>query len=411
MPIKEIKVRIADLKTGMYVSKLDRPWLETPYLLQGFLLKSDEEINEISQYCEYVYIDTELSEEVEEKPQQYSQKVKANNKEIEILTNHKPRKYPEKVEFEEEVKTAKESHRLLSNAAEDILVAISNNEKLNLPTLKRAITPMVDSIIRNPDAFTWLTRMKSKDNYTYNHSVSTSVWAVAFGRHLGLPKKDLQSLAIGALLFDSGKMKLPEKLINNTGRFNQYEFKLIKKHVEYSVEIVSSIKGIEEDVIRMVQTHHERHNGNGYPNGLTGDMIPIFGKIAGIVDCYDAIISERAFASAISPHDAVKKLYEWRDIDFQAELIEQFIQVVGIYPIGTIVEISDGRVGVIVSHHKVWRLRPKIMLLLDENKEFYKEFNIINLYTELTGINDEPLNILKSLEPGTYGIDPEQYYL
>jgi len=256
-----------------------------------------------------------------------------------------------------------------------------------------------------------LTRMKHKDNYTYNHAVSASVWAVAFGRHLGFPRPKLQSLALGAMLFDIGKMKLPEKLINNPKRYNQFEFELVKKHVDYSLEILKGTKGINNDVIEMVSSHHERHNGSGYPKGLVGDQIPILAKIAGIVDCYDAIISDRVFASAISPHDAVKKLYDWRDIDFQAELVEQFIQVVGIYPVGTVVELSNGQVGVIVAQHRVWRLRPQVMLLLDTDKKPLADFNVVNLFNETQDENGNPWDIVKCVEPGLYGIDPEEFYL
>lgn len=410
MSLKEIKVRTPDIELGMYVSRLDRPWLETPYLLQGFSIETQIDIDELGKYCEYVYIDVALSKEIEHEPP-YPNKTENNKQKKQFLTQLNPKEYPEKVELDDELKTARDSHRVLANTIEEVMVDVSNNKSVNLPALKKAINPMVDSIIRNPDAFAWLTRMKSKDNYTYNHSISSSVWCVAFGRHLGLPKKDLQALAIGGLLFDAGKMKLPDKLIKNTSRYNQYEFKLIKQHVDHSVDIVKSIDSASEEIIAMVRTHHERHNGSGYPAGLSGDEIPLFGKIAGIVDCYDAIISERSFVSAMSPHDAVIKLYEWRNIDFQAELIEQFIQVVGIYPVGTIVELSDGRVGVIIAHHKVWRLRPRIMMLLDHDKETYSSFDVINLFTEITDDNGEPLNIIKSLEPGAYGIDPEQFYL
>jgi HD-GYP domain-containing protein (c-di-GMP phosphodiesterase class II) len=415
MALKEIKVRIPDLEPGMYVCQLDRPWIETPYLLQGFLIKSQEDIDELLKYCEYVLVDVELSQIVEKKAVQFPNKANLSEENEEAqkrtLIKIKPNIYKDTAGLEAELKTATDSHALLTRVTEDIMENISNNKNLDLPSIKKAINPMVDSIIRNPDAFAWLTRLKSKDNYTYSHSVNASVWAVAFGRHLGLPRPDLQSLAIGALLFDTGKIKLPGKLISNPSRYSQYEFKLIKQHVEHSVDIVRSIDGINDEVINMVKTHHERHNGGGYPGGLSGDMIPIFGKIAGIVDCYDAITSERPFVSAISPHEAVKKLYEWRDIDFQLELVEQFIQVVGIYPVGTIVELSDGRVGVIVAHHRVWRLRPKIMLLLDHNKVAYGNFSTINLITELTGIDGNPLNITKSVEPSLYGIDTEQLYL
>lgn len=215
----------------------------------------------------------------------------------------------------------------------------------------------------------------------------------------------------GRTFFDIGKIKLPEKLINNPNRFNPTEFKIIKEHVEFSIEIASSIKGISKDVINMISTHHERHNGHGYPNGLSKNEIPIFGKIAGIVDCYDALISNRAFVSAMSPHDAVRKMYEWRDIDFQTELIEQFIQIVGIYPVGTVIELSDGRVGIILAHHRVWRLKPKVMMLLNQNKEPYEKYKVINMYDTETGVDSNPLTITTNVEPHIYGIDPQQFYL
>ncbi len=411
MALKEVKVRIPDLEEGMYVCRLDRPWLETPFLLQGFMIKSEDDIDELLKYCQYVYVDVERSRTVEKKTPGIQAKARQDEREKQFLTRKKPQAYPDQSDREEELDVARQSHRELVSTAKDIMADISNNKNLHLPVLQKAIDPMVDSIIRNPDAFTWLTRMKNKDNYTYNHAVSVAIWSVAFGRHLGLPREDLQSLAIGALMSDVGKMKLPEKLINHRERYNPYEFKLVKRHVEFSLEILHSIDGIGEDIIEMVATHHERHNGDGYPRGLSGNDIPIFGKIAGLVDCFDAIISERPFASPMSPHDAVKKLYEWRDIDFQPELVEQFIQVVGIYPVGTVVELSDGRVGVIVAQNRVWRLRPQIMLLLDENKQSYKDFDVINLFTEVTGIDGESLDIVRSVEPGRYGIDAEQFYL
>ena len=411
MSIKEIKVRVPDIELGMYVTRLDRPWLETPYILQGFVIKTQDDIKELEKYCKYVYVDVDLSEIVEDHSFERQKTFSASDEEKQYLTSVKPIQYTDVTALDVELKTARDSHTTLVSFAEDIMGDIANNKKLSLPALQSAIDPMVDSITRNPDAFSWLTRMKRTDDYTYNHSVSTSIWAVAFGRHLGLPKVDLQSLAMGALLFDVGKMRLPEKLINNTSRYNQFEFKLVKQHVQHSLDIVRSISDISDDVIAMVQTHHERHNGSGYPAGLKGNAIPIFGRIAGIVDCYDAIISERPFAYAISPHNAIKKLYEWRNIDFQAELVEQFIQVVGIYPVGTVVELSDGRVGVVFAQNRVWRLRPQIMLLLDENKVAYSDFDIINLMTETKDTAGNSLDIARSVEPGMYGIDPEQFYL
>ena len=410
MSIEQIKVRTPDLLEGMYVARLDRPWLETPYKVQGFYIKNQKDIDKLLHYVDYVFVDVTKSKPAGQAQNQQGSNLSESEKK-QNLTKVKPRQYKDDPDFKTEMKTAIESHTVLTTGVGDVMHDISSNQKLKMPMLRKVVTPMVESIIRNPDAFSWLTMLKTRDDYSYNHSVSSAIWAAAFGRNLGLPKKDLLALATGALLFDVGKVKLPEKLLQNPNRYNQTEFKLVKQHVEYSVEIVESIEGIGANVVEMVATHHERHNGSGYPRGLKGDQIPIFGKIAGIVDCYDALISDRVYAAAISPHDAVRKLYDWSNIDFQLELVEQFIQVVGIYPVGTIVELSDGRVGAIVAHHRVWKLRPKIMLILDKNKKPYSDFTIIDTYDTETGEDGDPLNIIKSVEPGLYGIDPRQFYL
>jgi HD-GYP domain-containing protein (c-di-GMP phosphodiesterase class II) len=204
---------------------------------------------------------------------------------------------------------------------------------------------------------------------------------------------------------------LPQKLIDNPKIFNKFELKIVRQHVEFSVEILKETKDIGDDVLKMVSTHHERHDGSGYPKGLAGSSIPIFGKIAGIVDCYVAIISERPFVPQLSPHDAVKKLYEWRNVDFQPELVEQFIQVIGIYPVGTLVELTDGQVGVIVAQNREWRLKPRVMLLRDTDKRPLDEFNIIDLYQQAANDEEEPLHIKTVVAPGMYGIDPDEFYL
>lgn len=410
MALKEVKVQLADLKPGMYVSRLDCPWTDAPYPLQGFYVHAQEDIDKLLNYCDSVIVDVSRSNSSEE--QKIVSPGKLSDTEIKQgLIKMKPKRYKKTTTREEELQTAKGSYKKLSDVTSEMMDNVSNNKKLDLPELKKAVNPMIDSVLRNPDAYAWLTRLKHADNYTYNHSICCAVWAVAFGRHLGMPRKDLQSLALGALLFDVGKMKLPEKLINNPNRYNSIEFDIVKKHVDHSLGILEETEGSNEDIYNMIKMHHERHNGSGYPEGLKGDQITIYGKIAGLVDCYDAMISERVFASPISPHDAVKKFYEWRNIDFQADLVEQFIQIVGIYPVGTLVELSNGTVGVIVNQHRVWRLRPQIMLLLNEEKKPLSEFKTIDLFIQTIDDEGKSLDIVKSVEPGMYGIDPKEFYI
>jgi hypothetical protein len=155
----------------------------------------------------------------------------------------------------------------------------------------------------------------------------------------------------------------------------------------------------------MAAYHHERHSGRGYPNGLAGTDIPVFARIAGIVDCYDAITSQRAYANPMSPSQAIKLLYQWRDVHFQAELVEEFIQAIGLYPAGTLVQLSSGEVAIVVAESRTRRLRPNVMVLLDADKKPIDDIRTIDLMQETHMENGEPLDIVDSLEAEAYGID------
>lgn len=294
---------------------------------------------------------------------------------------------------------------VLSTNLHDLLSRSNKGGSLELAKIKQAVRPMVDSVIRNPDACIWLARMKQEDDYIYEHSLGTSIWAVALGRQLGLPKSDLHSLAIGGLLFDIGKLKLSKDLLKASRDLTAKELKIMKRHVEVGVKLLKEDGMTNQNVIDMAAHHHERHNGKGYPQGLVGNEIPVFARIAAIVDCYDAITSDRIYAKAISSSQAIKLLYDWKDIDFQGELVEEFIQAIGIYPAGTLVELSSGEVAIVVAESRSRRLRPQLMLILDRDKQPLGEIEYIDLL-EVTETEDgKPLNIVNSLEPNAYGID------
>jgi putative nucleotidyltransferase with HDIG domain len=417
MALKEIKIRIPDLEVGMYVSRLDKPWLETEFLFQGFFIGSQDDIDRLAGQFEYVYVDVEQSRPSESTvvlfAQSSSRKTSASVSDKESLTGIKPREHPIQSSFDEELIKARDSYQELTTTVSGILdsLTVGDHKEVNYPALKSAVEPMVESIVRNPDAYAWLTRMRLKDNRSYQHSVNTAIWAVALGRHLGFPKPELTLLALGGLLFDIGKIRLPEKLLQKTGPYNKYELKIMQEHVQHGVAILRETPGIDDRILEMVFTHHERHDGSGYPQGLKGNAIPIFGKIAGIVDSYVSITSGRPYAATLSPHEAVKKLYEWREVDFQSELVEQLIQVIGVYPVGTVVEISDGRIGVVVVQNKEWRLKPQVMLLRDAHKKPLGSYEVLDLYAAGQEPGSEPLHIKRGVDPEPYGIDPDEYYL
>lgn len=397
----------------MYVSRLDRPWLETPFPLQGFLIRNRGDKEQLSQYCNHVYVDPSKSRNasipshlVRNEPIQ----TLSSDEQIQRLTGRQRRLYPRTTSREEELVTAREQYNKIESTFQTLLEDAQNDRKLDLPVLKEAIAPMVQSIVRNPDAFIWLTHLKNMDNYTYHHAVSSAVWAVAFGRHLGLPRSQLNSLATGCFLFDIGKSRLPKALLVSSRRLSDEEFDLIKQHVLHSLEMVRKTRGINRDILDMIRTHHERHNGSGYPVGLSGQEIPLFGRIAGIVDAYDAITSHRPYCEPIPAYEAIEAFYQWRGIDFQAELVEQFIQVVGIYPVGSLVELSNGTVGVVISQNEHHRLKPFIMILLDDRKQLLKEFYELDLRQAVDEEGAATISITKGLRPGAYDLDSSLYY-
>lgn len=400
------KVTVDNLKIGMYVSSLDRPWLETPFALQGFLLKSQRDIDKISKFCEFVYVDFEKSEVADQTTKKRAAPVSRPRKtKQELFPNRSLSDYRDAGQFGDEYPKARQAITTLTTGVTNIFDSVSKGSGLDVVKVKRSVEPMVESITRNPDACIWLARMKQADTYTYQHSIGCSIWAVALGRQLGLPKPDLRSLAIGGLLFDVGKLQVDKELIDAKRKLTDQEFQMVQNHVNLGLEAVKKSGLMNKDVLEMIEYHHERHDGSGYPKGLKGDQIPIFARIAAIVDCYDAITSHRSYAKALPPSMAIKMLYEWRDIDFQAELVEEFIQAVGIYPAGTLVELSSGQVGVVLSEYRTPRLRPKVMILLDANKKPIMDVQTINLL-EVTHTEDgQPLDIVNSLEPDAYGID------
>jgi HD-GYP domain-containing protein (c-di-GMP phosphodiesterase class II) len=409
------KTNVTDLHIGMYVAALDRPWLETPFLFQGFIIENEADLKLLKEQCEYVYVDEERITRQNPKftfksgqgfARRFDKSVKHEFKDIK--GKHV---YRDKVPVEKELNVARAIREDLEDEFKLILQRVGEGKKLDIENASKAISSMVESVLRNPDAFLWLSRLKQSDSYSYQHSIDSAVLSVSMGRHLGFSKGEMNDLAIGTLLLDVGKVKLPEGLLTKPGRLTADELREIHKHVDYSVKIMTETKGISAKAIEMAYSHHERHDGSGYPRGIKGTEIPLFGRIAAVVDCYDAMTSDRAYSKAIAPHQAIRLLYEWRNKDFQEEIVEQFIQCLGVYPTGSLVELSTGQVGVVLSQNRVRHLRPRIILILDEDKIAYEAFPVVDLIKETEDKDGNPLEVDKVLEPHAYGIDPATMYI
>jgi HD-GYP domain-containing protein (c-di-GMP phosphodiesterase class II) len=425
---KEVKVTIDGLGVGMFVSRLDRPWIKTPFMLEGIAIQSQDDIDELRKYCRFVYVDVEqgptpaVEHWVLKEKHKYHQSTSKVEKELNKASKSivTPRKksafdvlrrhtYHNTRDVMDELSSAESASKQLGKGFNTLVSDLSKGRNIDLDVVKSGVADMVDSIMRNPTASVWVSQMRKHDDYAYSRALGSSVWCATFGRHLGLDLENINDLALGGLLLDIGKTKIPPQIINKIGELGPKEAKIIHAHVNIGVKILVQSKGtVSVNVLQMVATHHERHNGKGYPQGLKGEKMPLYGKIAGIVDTYDAMTSDKPYTTTagLSPHQAISELYKLRDNEFQAELVEQFIQAVGVFPTGSLVELTTGEIGAVTAVNSLRRLRPAVMIILDENKKPLKDFKHIDL-SEVS--ND--IAIKQGVKPETYGIDLNELFL
>ncbi|WOJ95310.1 HD-GYP domain-containing protein [Congregibacter brevis] len=411
-----VKLSPRKLEVGMFVAGLDRAWSETPFKAPGFTVQTQFDINQLSGLCEFVFVDKHKSLTLEldaDGPE--SGPSKATKRAIPLprprleksqyLEGRELTPYKDQTDWAKEYPQAKESVERLYESVKRMFRSMDSGDRLDLLSVKQSVDPVIDSVARNPDTCIWLARQKQSDQYTHQHSVACAIWSVVIGRQLGLPKTDLRSLAIGGLLFDIGKLRVSDELLTSPRRLSGAELELVRQHVYFGAELAREKSNVNEDITAMILQHHERYDGSGYPDGLRDDEIHVFARIAGIVDCYDALTTHRSYAPAIAPSEAIKQLHEVKDLDFQAEIIEEFTQAVGMYPAGTLVELSSGQVAVVVSNYRARRLRPRVILLLDEHKRPLASLRWLDLSRATHDERDKPLNIVTSLAPGSHGID------
>lgn len=406
----EQKIKLEGLQVGMYVSKIDRPWSEIPVAFEGLMIKTNDEIDTIKKYCEYVYIDSSRGRAaspmywLKDKGQiEESVIVDRGQNEFEILRQEE---YEVISGLGDEIDVAKDIYRTVNENITETFEELRLSKKLNLDRLNDSVVSTVDSVIRNPTAFKLLLEFQHGDDYSYNHALRCSVWCAQFGRHLGFSHNDINELALGGLLMDIGKTQIAVELLNKTETLTQSEIALFRSHVDNGVRILAESEDVPHTVLQMVATHHERANAGGYPQSLENEEIPVFGRIGGIVDSFDAMTCDRPFRERpYSPHEAIHDLYRLRGIAFHKDLVEQFIQTIGVYPAGSLIELRSGQVGMVVGINNTARLRPKVMIVLDEKKQPLENYYPLDLSEH------EDLSIRRALDHSAYGIKMNELFL
>lgn len=408
----KVAIDVTDLKLGMQVVELDCPWRNTPFLFQGFEIRDEEEIRTLQQYCRRVYIlaADAAPDETARDWQPIENRELFVEGEIFKLNNH-PSASPARQDlasFEEEAGRIRDAFIDTRLLVQEIMHDTRLGRSLNIPGVKQAVRSLAESVLRNPDALMCYTHLKHMDEYTAMHNLRVCILTLTFGRHLGLPLDQLEALGLGALLHDIGMIRVPEEIVKKPEALTREEQEVMRRHVDWGVETLLGTNQMPAVSMDMVLKHHERYDGSGYNAGLRGDEIGQAGMIAAITDYYDAITSDRSYNRAMTPHHALIRLYEGRNTLFDGTLVEKFIQCIGIYPIGTVVRLNSGEVGVVAAINRNQRLKPYVVLALRADRTPFHDTPIVNLSTCHTAANGAG-EIDTILDGKSVGVEPGRY--
>ena len=395
----EVKLPADSLEIGMHVTRLDRPWTEVPVLLQGLTIETPDDIEMLREHCVFVYIEIEKEFWLD-----------SGMGSIEAKDEKQYPGFREEVEIHKELPKAKISFELAKDHVDEVLTSLSNGEAFDMDASRKAIQSCVGSILNNANALLWLTQVKQQDSYTAEHSLRVGILAIAFGRFIGLKEHELETIGLCGMLHDIGKTQIPDEILNKPGRLTKIEYDIMKQHAVFGKELLDKQKGVNKLIKDTAHFHHERIDGKGYPEKLSAAYLHQYVRMISIVDVYDAITSARQYKAGSPAFDALKILYAERNKHFDSELVEAFIRMVGVYPPGTLVEMTNGEVGIVVSANPNSRLRPKVELVMTADKKFRTSY-VINLIKSPIDKQGQVYAIKEGITNGTYGVDVKNYIL
>lgn len=398
-----ILLSVQDLKKGMYVSYLDRPWIETPFPFSGFEIRSERELQLLRETCEYVFIHTERGTHSDGYFRYVEQRLAASADDPARAKGLVP--WEIESGTENEFPRAKAAVGDLRRTVIEVMSAAARDKSPDLDSLREACRPLAESVERCPDAALFVVRTTESGDYLYRHAVACAVMGTIMGRALGLPPRSREDLAVGCALLDIGKTRVSPELLNRPSAvtLTPAELAELRRHVQHGVDIVAACRGASRPLIATIAGHHERHDGRGYPNRLTGRHITYAARIAGIIDLFDAMVNQRSYGRRATPHEAVRYVREQRDREFSADLADQFVQIFRLFPTGALVELTDGSVGRVIQQHPSALLTPRVHVILDADKQRLHEYRTVQMSSLASDTED--ICIRRCLSPGSYGLD------
>lgn len=342
------KITLEQLRPGMFVHDLDCGWLQHPFLFNRFMVTDEGMVRKISDAgIHSLYIDTARGDDVFDAPSMPDVTHQLRQR-IASLADIRRAQAEKTISLEEERRRAAKLYREASQVVAGVLHSAKMGHYAELERLDPVVEKIVDSIFRHSDALIPLARLKRHDSYTFEHAVASAAMMASFARGMGLPRQQIHDVALGAILQDVGMSRVPTQILEKPDRLNPNEVAVVRGHVEHSHDIAQELSNLPDAAMEVIAQHHERIDGTGYPFRLRGDQISAPGQMAAIVDVYDAMTSQRPFHEAAAPTAALRKLYEWGQQHFNGDLVQAFIRSVGIYPVGSLVRMESGMLGVVL---------------------------------------------------------------
>lgn len=318
-------------------------------------------------------------------------------------TNEEPaEEIEEKVAFDEEIGKAKKLHDKGKSVQKRMLDAVANGLPVDLKIPEEFSEQLVGSIDRKPNALMCLTKIREKDSYLLEHSLNVAVLLANFAKYLGMEEEEIQELALAGFLHDIGKIKIPDDILHKPGRLTDFEMNIMRDHVYYGVQTLEEM-GLPEHIIRTMAEHHERLDGYGYPDGLRGDEISLYGRMIAIVDTYDAITADRVYKAGMPSQKAMKILLGDSPKMYDAELVQKFVKCVGIYPVGSLLMLDNGHIGMVTKQNEDLPTKPIVKTFYSARNKTFLPIKDVNLKTGLMRVD-------KGVTPGEFGLDFNRFF-
>lgn len=394
-----VKIPITELRVGMFIHDINCSWLKHNFLRNRFVVDSSDTLRKVQATgVKELFIDSALSQLNSPTPQAAAPAATRPGPSLppappmpgEALQERSavvlpPRLRPGKTSAEEGFCHARQLYESANRLMHDMLRDVRLGKQIELSACAPVIDHIVDSIFEFPSAMLPLAQMKTRDEYTFQHSVAVAALAVAFGRVLGLPREEITEVATGGMLHDLGKAQIPGRILHKPGKLDPDEFEVMKTHVALTEETLAKVPGLSKIAFDAAIQHHERHDGSGYPRGLKGDQISLHGQMLAIIDVYDAITSLRVYHRGLPPTEALRSMFEWGGTHFNPTLVKAFVKGIGIYPAGSLVRMESNRLGIVreVSTEKL--LQPIVQLIYDCTSKRFIQPQMV----DLSRINDK----------------------